>query len=111
MTDNYSQKPQKNGTVDRCHGYRAMRESTTLKEMWIVRYADDFRIFCKILSLKAISKQKWFDVAQYSFITVSEGLLASKPKFSYKSWFRCHIERRGRLDKLLKAEAPLGMSI
>lgn len=24
-----------------------MRESTKLKEMWIVRYADDFRIFCK----------------------------------------------------------------
>lgn len=47
VTDNYSQKPQRNGTVDRCHGYRAMRESTKLKEMWIVRYADDFRIFCK----------------------------------------------------------------
>ena len=47
VTDNYSQRPQSNGTVDRCHGYRAMRESTKLKEMWIVRYADDFRIFCK----------------------------------------------------------------
>ena len=30
---------------DRGHGYRAMR-STRLKEMYIVRYADDFRIFC-----------------------------------------------------------------
>lgn len=28
------------------HGYRAMR-STNLKEMYIVRYADDFRIFCR----------------------------------------------------------------
>lgn len=28
------------------HGYRAMR-STKLKEMYIVRYADDFRIFCR----------------------------------------------------------------
>ena len=28
VTDNYSQRPQKNGTVDRGHGYRAMREST-----------------------------------------------------------------------------------
>lgn len=33
----------KNGT--KC-GYRAMRK-TNLKEMYIVRYADDFRIFCK----------------------------------------------------------------
>ena len=30
---------------DKSHGYRAMR-STKLKEMHIVRYADDFRIFC-----------------------------------------------------------------
>lgn len=29
------------------HGLRAMREMTNLKEMRIVRYADDFRIFCK----------------------------------------------------------------
>ena len=31
---------------DRSHGYRTMR-TTRLKEMYIVRYADDFRIFCK----------------------------------------------------------------
>ena len=62
VTDNYSQKPQKNGTVDRCHGYRAMRESTKLKEMWIVRYADDFRIFCKTKSdadKTKIAIEKW----------------------------------------------------
>lgn len=47
VTDNYSQRLQKNGTVDRGHGYRAIRESTRLKELWIVRYADDFRIFCR----------------------------------------------------------------
>lgn len=31
----------------RAHGFRAMRDGTNLKEMRIVRYADDFRIFCK----------------------------------------------------------------
>lgn len=31
----------------RSHGFTAMREKTNLKEMRIVRYADDFRIFCK----------------------------------------------------------------
>lgn len=31
---------------DRSHGYTVMRR-TNLKEMYIVRYADDFRIFCK----------------------------------------------------------------
>ena len=34
----------KNG--EKCSGYRAMRK-TKLKEMYIVRYADDFRIFCR----------------------------------------------------------------
>lgn len=33
-------------TVNRSHGYRTMRR-TKLKEMYIVRYADDFRIFCR----------------------------------------------------------------
>lgn len=47
VTTHYRMREQKNGTVDRGHGYRAMRESTNLKEMWIVRYADDFRIFCR----------------------------------------------------------------
>ena len=31
---------------DKSHGYRAMK-SSNLKEMYIVRYADDFRIFCR----------------------------------------------------------------
>ena len=34
------------GTPDKSHAYKAMR-STGLKEMYIVRYADDFRIFCR----------------------------------------------------------------
>ena len=32
--------------IDRSHGYTAMKK-TNLKEMFIVRYADDFRIFCR----------------------------------------------------------------
>lgn len=36
----------KNGQRNLGHEYRALRK-TKLKEMYIVRYADDFRIFCK----------------------------------------------------------------
>ena len=36
----------KDEVFDKSHGYRAMRK-TRLKEMYIVRYADDFRIFCR----------------------------------------------------------------
>lgn len=62
VTSHYKMREQKNGTLDRGHGYRAMRESTKLKEMWIVRYADDFRIFCKRLEDAKKTKlavEKW----------------------------------------------------
>ena len=36
----------KNGTGNNGHTYRALR-TTNLKEMYIVRYADDFKIFCR----------------------------------------------------------------
>lgn len=49
VTDKYAQSKSKIGTVNKNHAYRAMR-STNLKEMYIVRYADDFRIFCRTLN-------------------------------------------------------------
>lgn len=35
-----------NGTIDKSHIYTALKK-TSLKEMYIVRYADDFKIFCR----------------------------------------------------------------
>lgn len=46
VTHNYAVILSKNGSENLGHGYRAMR-NTRLKEMFIVRYADDFRIFCR----------------------------------------------------------------
>lgn len=46
VLDKYSGGVNKSGTRIKSTGYRAMR-STNLKEMYIVRYADDFRIFCR----------------------------------------------------------------
>ena len=45
VTEKYAIRLNSNGSLNRGHGYRAMRK-TRLKEIWIVRYADDFRIFC-----------------------------------------------------------------
>ena len=36
-----------NGRLDRGNVYRKLRKKTNLKEMYIVRYADDFKIVCK----------------------------------------------------------------
>ena len=46
VTRKYAIRLAKNGSENLGHGYRAMRD-TNLKEMFIVRYADDFRIFCR----------------------------------------------------------------
>ncbi len=46
VTRKYSIRINSNGSEIKSHGYAAMRE-TNLKEMFIVRYADDFRIFCR----------------------------------------------------------------
>lgn len=43
----WTNNPIVNNYSSRSHGFRAMRDGTNLKEMRIVRYADDFRIFCK----------------------------------------------------------------
>lgn len=45
VIENYSMRMNHSGCQIKSHGYRAMR-TTKLKEMYIVRYADDFRIFC-----------------------------------------------------------------
>ena len=37
----------KNGTENRGYIYKLFKEKTSLKEMYIVRYADDFKIFCR----------------------------------------------------------------
>lgn len=39
-----------NGTESRTIAHRQLRKTTKLKEMYIVRYADDFKIFCRYRS-------------------------------------------------------------
>lgn len=46
VTEKYYMCKNKNGSENRGEGYAAMKR-TNLKEMYIVRYADDFRIFCR----------------------------------------------------------------
>lgn len=43
----YVGKVSANGNVDKVGKYNALRRTSKLKEMYIVRYADDFKIFCK----------------------------------------------------------------
>lgn len=49
VTGNYSTKHNKNGSQDKGNAYEGMR-NTSLKEMRIIRYADDVRILCRTRS-------------------------------------------------------------
>lgn len=49
VTKNYKTQINSKGLPNKGHAYRAMRK-TKLKEMYLVRYADDFRIFCRTKS-------------------------------------------------------------
>ena len=46
VTKKYKSRRKNNGAIDKGHAYQAMK-TTNLKEMFIVRYADDFRIMCR----------------------------------------------------------------
>jgi len=46
VTGKYKTSVNKNGSINKSNAYKFMRK-TNLKEIYIVRYADDFRIFCK----------------------------------------------------------------
>ena len=68
----YSKSTNSKGTLIKSYGYGAMRK-TKLKEMYIVRYADDFRIFCrtktaaektKIAVIKWLSERLKLEVSQ-----------------------------------------------
>lgn len=43
----YQGKTLKTGTIDRSGYYRVLRQNSRLKECFIIRYADDFKIFCR----------------------------------------------------------------
>lgn len=43
----YAKIDKRDGSLIKSDGYDSMRNRTKLKEMFIVRYADDFRIFCR----------------------------------------------------------------
>lgn len=47
MRNNYKYKRSDNGKIDKGYGYSVLRNKSKLKECYIVRYADDFKIFCR----------------------------------------------------------------
>ena len=62
MRKNYGHVRSDNGVLDKGYMYHVLREQTNLKECYGLRYADDFRIFCRSrqdAEKLFIATQKW----------------------------------------------------
>ena len=122
---NYKTRFNPNGSPIKTHGYTAMK-GTGLKEMFIVRYADDFRIFCRtkegaektMLAVKqwlgerlrlTVSEEKTRVVnlrKQYSeFLGIKMRLTPKRDKLVVKSHICDKAFKRIRLEAMQKLKA------
>lgn len=97
----YSHKPGNNGKENKSSGYRTMRK-TELKEMYIVRYADDFRVFCRTKSQAEKTKiaiTQW--LSERLRLEVSEEktrVVNAKRKYSEFLGFKIKVHPKGKKE-------------
>ena len=99
ITEKYSYKVNSNGINDWGHAYRAMK-TTGLKEMYIVRYADDFRILCRTKSEAeririAVSKWLW-ERLRLEVSPEKTRIVNVKKKYSEFLGFKIKVHPKGR---------------
>lgn len=99
ITEKYSYKVNSNGSKDLGHAYRA-RKTTGLKEMYIVRYADDFRILCRTKSEAeririAVSKWLW-ERLRLEVSPEKTRIVNVKKKYSEFLGFKIKVHPKGR---------------
>lgn len=95
----YSTKVNYNGSVDYGKGYRAMK-TTNLKEMFIVRYADDFRIFCRTKGdaerAKTAITQWLSDRLKLEVSEAKTRIVNVKRRYSQFLGFKIRVHRKGQ---------------
>ena len=99
ITEKYSYKVNSNGSKDLGHAYRAIK-TTGLKEMYIVRYADDFRILCRTKSEAeririAVSKWLW-ERLRLEVSPEKTRIVNVKKKYSEFLGFKIKVHPKGR---------------
>lgn len=67
-------------TIDRSPKWKKLREKTELKEMYIVRYADDFKIFCR------------------DYVTAKKAMYATKLWLAEHLHLLCRTENREQIN-------------
>lgn len=98
VTQKYSYKLNSNGSKNLGHAYRAMK-TTGLKEMYIVRYADDFRILCRTKSEAErikIAVTNWLAERLHLEISPEKTRIVNvKKKYSEFLGFKIKVHRKG----------------
>ena len=99
IINNYNLPKNKAGVTIKSNAYKKMRE-TNLKEMYIIRYADDFRIFCrtkKDAENTKIAVTKWLkERLKLDVSNEKTRIVDAKRKYTEFLGFKLRLYERGK---------------
>ena len=98
IADKYAIHINKNGTPNKGNGYTAMRK-TNLKEVYLVRYADDVRLFCKNqedANNIMLASKKWLNKRlKLQCSEEKTRVINTRTKYSEFLGFKMKVKRKG----------------
>lgn len=102
---NYDRIDSRNNTIIKSHKYRALRKSK-MKEIYIVRYADDFKIFCKNYEMAKkiyIATKNWLsERLQLEISTEKSKIVNLNKNYSEFLGFRMKLMKKNK-GKVIKS--------
>lgn len=102
---NYDRIDSRNNTIIKSHKYRVLRKSK-MKEIYIVRYADDFKIFCKNYEMAKkiyIATKNWLsERLQLEIITEKSKIVNLNKNYSEFLGFRMKLMKKNK-GKVIKS--------
>lgn len=97
---NYVHRIHANGTPDKSNTIRTLRDYTNLKECYVVRYADDFKIFCKkrsdAVKLFAATKQWLMERLGLEISPEKSKIVNLKRHYSEFLGFKLKVRAKGK---------------
>ena len=100
MRRNYGHVRSDNGVIDKGYMYHVLREQTNLKECYGLRYADDFRIFCRNgqdAEKLFIATQKWLKERLGLDISLEKSKVVNlKRQYSEFLGFKIKVKPKGK---------------
>lgn len=106
MRKNYRRVRSDNGVLDKGYMYHVLREQTKLKECYGLRYADDFRIFCRNrqdAERLFIATQKWLKERLGLDISPEKSKIVNlKKQYSEFLGFKMKVKPKGKRNGKVK---------